>query len=79
MQSAEIAPRIHRIACMFDETRVIYCHLLLGRSKSLLIDTGMSYTPERDILRDSDSSIDTGWAELCVLVAMAWRGIWIAR
>lgn len=50
MQSAEIAPRIHRIACMFDETRVIYCHLLLGRSKSLLIDTGMSYTPERDIL-----------------------------
>ncbi len=29
---------------------MVYCHLLIGRSKSLLIDTGMSYSPEQNLL-----------------------------
>ncbi len=50
MQSTEIAPRIHRIACVFGGDRIVYCHLLVGRARSLLIDTGMSYTPDQDLL-----------------------------
>ncbi len=44
----EISPGIHRIACPFAE-RVVYCHLLVGAEHTLLVDTGMAFSPEQDI------------------------------
>lgn len=44
----EIAKGIHRIACPFSE-RVVYCHVIVGGDRNVLVDTGMAYSPERDI------------------------------
>jgi glyoxylase-like metal-dependent hydrolase (beta-lactamase superfamily II) len=48
-QSKEIAPGIHRIAGIFDGSRIVFCHLLVGAGRSMLVDTGMSHTPQADI------------------------------
>jgi glyoxylase-like metal-dependent hydrolase (beta-lactamase superfamily II) len=47
---AEIAPDIHRIPALFFDVRVVTCHLLIGKTHSLLVDTGMNDTPEKYIL-----------------------------
>lgn len=44
----EIAKGIHRIACTFGE-RVVYCHVIVGEERTVLVDTGMAYSPEKDI------------------------------
>ncbi len=44
----EIAEGIHRIACPFSG-RVVYCHLIVGGDRNILVDTGMAHSPERDI------------------------------
>lgn len=44
----EIEPGIHRIACPFGE-RVVYCHLIVGEERLVLVDTGMAYSPESNI------------------------------
>ncbi|HVN53276.1 MAG TPA: MBL fold metallo-hydrolase [Anaerolineaceae bacterium] len=44
----EISEGIHRIACPFGD-RVVYCHLILGEEKKVLVDTGVAYSPEQDI------------------------------
>ena len=41
----EIAPGIHRIACPFGD-RVVYCHLILGEERTVLVDTGTATAPE---------------------------------
>ncbi len=46
----EIAPGVYRIPCIFFDTRVVYCHLLVGQTRSLLIDTAMSSSPKNEIL-----------------------------
>src|SRR5260221_8712013 len=43
----EIAPGIHRIPAVFFETRIVAIHLLIGESRSMLIDPGMADTPEK--------------------------------
>lgn len=48
-QSTEIAPGIHRIAGVFAGSRIVFCHLLVGAGRSMLVDTGMSHTPQADI------------------------------
>src|SRR5438132_1654530 len=48
--ASEIAPNIHRIPALFFGNRVVTCHLLVGETHSLLVDTGMSDTPEKYIL-----------------------------
>jgi glyoxylase-like metal-dependent hydrolase (beta-lactamase superfamily II) len=48
--ASEIAPNIHRIPALFFGTRIVTCHLLIGQTHSLLVDTGMSDTPEKYIL-----------------------------
>lgn len=49
IQSLEIAPGVHRIMSIFFDTRVVACHLLIGAERSLLVDTGMSHTPKKDL------------------------------
>jgi glyoxylase-like metal-dependent hydrolase (beta-lactamase superfamily II) len=44
----EIAPGIYRIACPFGD-RVVYCHLIVGGERVVLIDTGMADSPEKHI------------------------------
>ena len=44
----EIAPGIHRMACPFG-ARVVYCHLIVGEERTVLVDTGMAFSPEQDI------------------------------
>lgn len=46
----EIAPGIHRIPCLFFGPRVVAVHLLLGKTKSMLVDTGMGTSPGNEIL-----------------------------
>lgn len=46
----EIAPNIHRIPCIFDDTRVVFAHLLIGSEASMLVDTGCAHNPQQDIL-----------------------------
>src|SRR5260370_38144015 len=46
----EIAPRIHTIPCIFSGTRIVMVHLLIGETRSLLIDTAMKESPEQEIL-----------------------------
>ena len=46
----EIAPRIHRIQCLFFGTRVVTVHLLIGETHSLLIDTAMKESPAQEIV-----------------------------
>jgi glyoxylase-like metal-dependent hydrolase (beta-lactamase superfamily II) len=51
----EIAECVYRIPCIFFETRIVYCHLLVGELRSILIDTAMSNSPKEDILPYMDS------------------------
>jgi glyoxylase-like metal-dependent hydrolase (beta-lactamase superfamily II) len=51
----EIAECVYRIPCIFFETRVVYCHLLVGKVRSMLIDTAMSSSPQETILPYMDS------------------------
>ena len=44
----EISKNIYRIACPFGD-RVVYCHLILGKERVVLVDTGMAFSPEKDI------------------------------
>jgi glyoxylase-like metal-dependent hydrolase (beta-lactamase superfamily II) len=44
----EIEEGIHRITCPFG-SRVVYCHLIVGQERNVLVDTGMGFTPEQDI------------------------------
>jgi glyoxylase-like metal-dependent hydrolase (beta-lactamase superfamily II) len=44
----EIAPGIYRIRCPFG-SRVVFCHLVVGAERSVLVDTGMAFSPEQDI------------------------------
>ncbi len=44
----EIAEGIHRITCPFGD-RVVYCHVITGEERTVLVDTGMAFTPEQDI------------------------------
>ena len=46
----EIAPGIHRIACPFGDNRMVYVHLLIGDSASMLVDTGCAHNPRENIL-----------------------------
>lgn len=46
----EIAPGIHRISCVFGSKRVVFVHLLIGDSASMLVDTGCAHNPQQDIL-----------------------------
>jgi glyoxylase-like metal-dependent hydrolase (beta-lactamase superfamily II) len=46
----EIAPSIHRIPCAFGGSRMVYVHLLIGDTASMLIDTGCAHNPQQDIL-----------------------------
>lgn len=46
----EIAPGIHRIPCRFGDNRIVFVHLLVGTSASMLVDTGCAHNPEQDIL-----------------------------
>jgi glyoxylase-like metal-dependent hydrolase (beta-lactamase superfamily II) len=46
----EIAPGIHRIACPFGDNRMVFVHLLIGESASMLVDTGCSHNPQQHIL-----------------------------
>jgi glyoxylase-like metal-dependent hydrolase (beta-lactamase superfamily II) len=46
----EIAPGIHRIGCRFGAGRMVYVHLLIGDSASLLVDTGCAHNPVQEIL-----------------------------
>lgn len=46
----EIAPGIHRIKCTFGDRRMVYVHLLIGPTASMLIDTGCAHSPHQDIL-----------------------------
>lgn len=46
----EIAKGIHRIPCVFDGDRYVFLHLLVGTQAVMLVDTGMTYTPEKEIL-----------------------------
>jgi glyoxylase-like metal-dependent hydrolase (beta-lactamase superfamily II) len=33
----------------FFGDRVVYCHLIVGAERRVLVDTGMSFSPEKDI------------------------------
>jgi glyoxylase-like metal-dependent hydrolase (beta-lactamase superfamily II) len=44
----EVEQGIHRIACPFGE-RVVYVHLIVGQERTVLVDTGMAFSPEKDI------------------------------
>ncbi len=46
----EIAPGIHRIPCTFGRNRIVFVHLLVGESASMLVDTGCAANPQQDIL-----------------------------
>ncbi len=46
----ELAPGIHRIPCVFGNNRVVFAHLLIGDTASMLVDTGCAHNPEQDIL-----------------------------
>ncbi len=46
----EIAPGIHRIKCKFGENRMVYVHLLIGETASMLVDTGVAANPQDAIL-----------------------------
>src|SRR6266480_4829877 len=46
----EIAPNIHSIPVIFFDTRIVTCHLLIGETHSLLIDTAMKDSPKQDLL-----------------------------
>jgi glyoxylase-like metal-dependent hydrolase (beta-lactamase superfamily II) len=45
----EIAQGIYRIPCPFGR-RVVYCHLIVGAERRVLIDTGLAFSPAHDIL-----------------------------
>jgi glyoxylase-like metal-dependent hydrolase (beta-lactamase superfamily II) len=46
----EIAPGIHRIPCTFGNNRMVFVHLLVGDTASMLVDTGCAQNPQQDIL-----------------------------
>jgi glyoxylase-like metal-dependent hydrolase (beta-lactamase superfamily II) len=44
----EISADIHRITCPFGD-RLVYCYLVIGEERTVLVDTGMAFSPEQDI------------------------------
>jgi glyoxylase-like metal-dependent hydrolase (beta-lactamase superfamily II) len=46
----EITKGIHRIECKFGGTRMVYVHLLIGETASMLVDTGCAHNPQQEIL-----------------------------
>lgn len=46
----EIAPGVHRIPCRFGHNRIVFVHLLIGDTASMLVDTGCAPNPQQDIL-----------------------------
>jgi len=45
----EIAEGVHRIACPFGQ-RLVYCYLIVGAERRVLVDTGVSDSPDKHIL-----------------------------
>ena len=46
----EIAPGIHQIHCAFGTGRMVFVYLLVGKTASLLVDTGCAHNPAQEIL-----------------------------